>query len=334
MRPTHAPSSHAPRLAQQDAPLFAVSLNAVIVGATPEEPRILVLRTEQGRLEALPAGPLTPYHRTLEAGLRAWVGQQTDQHLGYVEQLYTFGDRARTETDAAAAPQGLAIAYLALVREARPAGSMQAGWQNWYRYFPWEDWREGRPGILEPIRQKLLAWAALAPTIVGRRSRGERIELTFGFADLGWGDERVLERYELLYEAGLVQEAWRDRGEALPDTAALVLGTPMELDHRRMLATAIARLRGKIKYRPVVFELMPPAFTLLQLQRTVEALAGVRLHKQNFRRLVEAQGLVEETGESTTETGGRPARLVRFRREVLLERPAPGVRLPRQLSAP
>jgi hypothetical protein len=44
--------------------------------------------------------------------------------------------------------------------------------------------------------------------------------------------------------------------------------------------------------------------------------------------------LVEETGESTTETGGRPARLVRFRREVLLERPAPGVRLPRHLSAP
>ncbi len=102
----------------------------------------------------------------------------------------------------------------------------------------------------------------------------------------------------------------------------------MTADHRRMLALAIARLRGKIKYRPVVFELMPPTFTLLQLQRTVEALSGVRLHKQNFRRLIEQQRLVEETGEATSETGGRPARLVRFRREVLLERPAPGVRLP------
>ena len=101
----------------------------------------------------------------------------------------------------------------------------------------------------------------------------------------------------------------------------------MAADHRRILATAIGRLRGKIKYRPVVFELMPPAFTFLQLQRTVEALAGVRLHKQNFRRLVEQQGLVEETGEISAETGGRPARLVRFRREVLLERPAPGLRL-------
>ena len=95
-----------------------------------------------------------------------------------------------------------------------------------------------------------------------------------------------------------------------------------------------SRIRGKIKYRPVVFELMPPSFTLLQLQRTVEALSGVRLHKQNFRRLVEQQGLVEETGGISAETGGRPARLVRFRREVLLERPAPGLRLraPRRAS--
>lgn len=72
----------------------------------------------------------------------------------------------------------------------------------------------------------------------------------------------------------------------------------------------------------------PPSFTFLQLQRTVEALAGVRLHKPNFRRLVEQQGVVEETGDVATETGGRPARRLRFRREVLLERPAPGVKLP------
>ncbi len=106
-----------------------------------------------------------------------------------------------------------------------------------------------------------------------------------------------------------------------------VTGQPMALDHRRVLATAIGRLRGKIKYRPVVFELMPPAFTLLQLQRTVEALSGTRLHKQNFRRLVAQQGLVEETEDVTSGNAGRPGRLVRFRREVLLERPAPGVRL-------
>jgi hypothetical protein len=101
----------------------------------------------------------------------------------------------------------------------------------------------------------------------------------------------------------------------------------MLYDHRRILATAIARLRGKLKYRPVVFELMAPTFTLLELQRAVEALAGLRLHKQNFRRLVAEQGLVEGTGKFAASARGRPAELFRFRREVLRERQAPGVRL-------
>ena len=104
-------------------------------------------------------------------------------------------------------------------------------------------------------------------------------------------------------------------------------------DHRRILATGIARLRAKIKYRPVVFELMPPTFTLLQLQQTVEALAGRLLHKQNFRRLIDQQDLVEETGEVATETGGRPAKLFRFRREVLVERSVVGSKLPLVRSA-
>jgi hypothetical protein len=73
---------------------------------------------------------------------------------------------------------------------------------------------------------------------------------------------------------------------------------------------------------------MPEAFTLLQLQRTVEALGGRLLHKQNFRRLIDQQDLVEETGEVTTETGGRPAKLFRFRREVLAERQVAGTKLP------
>jgi hypothetical protein len=111
-----------------------------------------------------------------------------------------------------------------------------------------------------------------------------------------------------------------------------VPGAAMMYDHRRILSTGVARLRTKIKYRPVVFELMPERFTLLALQRTVEALAGQRLHKQNFRRLIDQQGLVEDTGSVATQTGGRPAKLVRFRREVLLERAVAGTKLP--LSRP
>ena len=102
----------------------------------------------------------------------------------------------------------------------------------------------------------------------------------------------VLQRYELLFEAGLVPEAAQRSGAAF---GAPLPGDSMQHDHRRILATAMARLRAKIRYRPVVFELMPPAFTLLQLQQAFEAVAGRRLHKQNFRRFIEQQSLVEET---------------------------------------
>jgi hypothetical protein len=118
------------------------------------------------------------------------------------------------------------------------------------------------------------------------------------------------------------------RGASEPHGAPVNFGQPLARDHRRVLATAISRLRGKLTYRPVVFELMSDSFTLLQLQRTVETLAGIRLHKQNFRRLVERGGLVEPTGGRETRTGGRPAEHYRFRRKVLSERPAPGVGLP------
>jgi hypothetical protein len=301
---------------------LSIRLSAAIVTATIEEPRVLILRIGPDPMEALPSGPLEVEHRTLEVGLRAWVERQTSQRLGYVEQLYTFGDRDRVE--GARAGRALTVAYLALVREARPAGAAEALWQNWYRYFPWEDWRAGRPSALPPLEARLSLWVGQTPSDPERRMREERLGLAFARS---WNEELVLERYELLYEAGLIEESWRDLGRPAPSDDGLVFGVPMAADHRRILATAIGRLRGKIKYRPVVFELMPPAFTLLQLQCTVEALSGVRLHKQNFRRLVEHQGLVEETGGITGETGGRPARLVRFRREVLLERPAPGLRL-------
>jgi hypothetical protein len=107
----------------------------------------------------------------------------------------------------------------------------------------------------------------------------------------------------------------------------------MRFDHRRILATAISRLRAKLKYRPVVFELMADAFTLTELQHTVEAISGRHLHKQNFRRLVESAALVEPTGKSAQPGRGRPAALFRFRRDILKERPAPGVRFRGRLSA-
>jgi len=289
-------------------PGVTADLIAVIVAVTDDQPRVLTLLGN-----ALPAGPFISEHRSLQAGVRSWVEQQTHHPLGYVEQLYTFADRGR-----AAAEPGrhfISVSYLGLTREAaRPDA---AGWRGWYDYFPWED-RRGHASVDGTILAQLVTWKQAA---AGEEFQDRERRIAVNFGGPAWNDELVLQRYELLHEAGLVAEAATGAEAILP-------GFSMVNDHRRILATGIARLRAKIKYRPVVFELMPDAFTLLQLQRTMEALAGQLLHKPNFRRLIEQQALVEETGEMTAGTGGRPAKLFRFRRDVLLERSVAGTKLP------
>lgn len=305
--------------------VVSIGLSAAIVSVADETPSVLVVH-HSGSEDALPFGPFDPLnHRTLDSGLRKWVGEQTYLELGYAEQLYTFGDRGRHLPTPDEGARVVSVGYLALTRQARDLKAPDTRWSDWYRYFPWEDWREAKPPIIDqiiiPSLKQFVKNAANAGVAEARRNR---LRLCFGTDGLVWDEEKVLERYELLYEAGLVQESARDGRKA--DTRG-ALGVSMMFDHRRILATAIARLRGKMKYRPVVFELMAPTFTLLKLQRTVEAISGIRLHKQNFRRLMEDQGLVEGTGKFATQARGRPAELFRFRREVLRERPAPGVRL-------
>jgi hypothetical protein len=312
-----------------------VGLTAAIVAVEAEEPRILVAADRKSDTRAgLPFGPFDPVaHRTFEIGLRAWVAAQTAITVGYVEQLYTFGDRGRHARAGDTGAHMISVGYLALTRMSDNAAALRtagASFEPWYRFFPWEDWRAGRPEILdETILPMLEQWARggrgepVRP--LGRR---ERLRHCFGAGGSPWDEEKVLDRYELLYEAGLIEEARRDRRAANAARSRIApLGQPMRFDHRRILATAIARLRAKLKYRPVVFELMPGEFTLTELQRTVEAISGRHLHKQNFRRLVETAAVVEPTGDTSTATGGRPAALFRFRREVVQERPAPGLRL-------
>lgn len=284
---------------------LSLSLDAVIVAVTDGRPRILTATHAVTGLAALPSGLLDADNdATLELGLRRWISTQTGLAVGYVEQLYTFGDRERQRT-----PDGtrhLSVAYLGLVKEAQPAPG--AAWIDAYDLLPWEDRRSGMPA---PVGGTLLpALARWAGRDVARR---HRLRANFG-APRAWDPIRVLERYELLYEVGLVPEYARDHGLS----ARPVHGSGLELayDHRRIVATALGRLRGKLKYRPVVFELLPETFTLLALQRTVEALTGMQLHKQNFRRLVENGRFLEPTRAVERPARGRPAKLFRFRKEV------------------
>jgi len=309
-----------------------IGLTAAIVAIEDNEPLILTASGGEGdKLAGLPFGPFDAVsHRTFEIGLRAWVEEQAGLRLGYVEQLYTFGDRGRHTQ--AGDTHVASIGYLALTRPAdNTTRAPGATFEPWYRFFPWEDWREAKPAIIErDIFPELSQWAEQgeAPETTRALGRKDRVRLYFGTEGAHWDEERVLDRYELLYEAGLVEEARRDgRPAALARKSTPVLGASMRFDHRRILATAMGRLRAKLKYRPVVFELLPGEFTLTELQRTVEAISGRHLHKQNFRRLVESGALVEPTGVMSTQTGGRPAAQFRFRREVLQERPAPGLRV-------
>lgn len=308
-----------------------IGLSVVIVAYDGEKPRVLTTMRE-GNLAALPFGAFDPdKHRTFELALRGWVKEQTGFQLGYVEQLYTFGDRDRENPDATLfkAPRDariVSVGYLALTQEAeRLPETFEARWRGWYRHFPWEDHRAGRPAIIDrELAPHLSTWSA------GNADRKSRADLAFGLNGKTWNDQAVLERYELLYEAGLVEECARDRG--LP-TPGFRLGEPMASDHRRILATAMSRLRSKLRYRPVIYELMPGEFTLTALQRTIEAVLGQTIHTQNFRRALDRTGTVEGTGKMNR-TGGRPAELYRYRRESAKHGGAPGLRVPLQRNEP
>ncbi len=307
-----------------------IGLSAVIIALRGREAVVLTTHAPDGA-PALPFGPFDPERdRTFELALRAFVADQTGFPLGFVEQLYTFGDLGRDAPRATPGPdqaRDISVGYLALTADAPDdpsfgASGRDAAWTPIFHVFPWEDRRRGPPAVMERLAPGLTAWAG------DDAARKGRVDALFALSPgVRWNEERVLDRYELLYEAGLVEEAARDNGSPAPASPG---DLPMASDHRRILATGVARLRSKLKYRPVLFDLTPPTFTLSALQAAVEAVAGLSLHKQNFRRGVERTGLVQPTGVFTSDTGGRPAELFRHVRPEPGDGGAFGLSLPGQ----
>ena len=86
----------------------------------------------------------------------------------------------------------------------------------------------------------------------------------------------------------------------------------LAFDHAAVLDAATRRLRGKVRYEPIGFELLPPKFTLSQLQRLYETVLDRPLDKRNFRKKILSMGVLVETNEIEQDVAHRAARLYRF----------------------
>lgn len=342
-------------------PLYAVTGDAVALardahagGATLRALVVVRGREPFRGLDAWPGGFLDweTDPTTREAALRELMEETAVAEPRYLEPLGSYTQNGRDPRQFAGHPDprtgewvstGARVAtnaYLMLMSApaavtADPDETAGARWSDLYRYLPWEDLRgdAGRAAarrVLEAVER----WAATQP---GDGVR-ERIDAAFGQGLREWNEERVAERWRLLFDARLVPEARRDRwgrsdGEGF--------GREMAFDHRRILADALARVRGKIKYIPNALRaLAGDEFTLDELQAACEAVAGRRLHRANFRRAVaqtrgdrqaRAPRIVAGTGKRRPRAPGEPGvapEVFAFLPGILRARLDPSLRLP------
>jgi hypothetical protein len=141
---------------------IVIGLSAVVVAVRDGQPVVLTVRpsAEPGLPAGLPFGPFDPVgDRTFELALRAFVTAQTRFDLGYVEQLYTFGDKGRDAPLAdlglpqgAGAPRVISVGYLGLTPQAVDTHAPDSAWADCRRFFPYEDWRDGSTRPASPRR--------------------------------------------------------------------------------------------------------------------------------------------------------------------------------------
>lgn len=125
------------------------------------------------------------------------------------------------------------------------------------------------------------------------------------------------ERFEGLQErsgkVARVDVPWEgEEGGAITLVDADGKRLPLAFDHEDIIALAIKRLRGKLDYSPVAFQLLPKAFTLFELQKIHQGIRGRKMNKDSFRRRILSTGSIEPTGEIQEGVGHRPAALYRF----------------------
>ncbi|HEX2202590.1 MAG TPA: NUDIX domain-containing protein [Longimicrobium sp.] len=349
----------------KEYPRHAVTGDAVALaldegGAAPGLDALVVTRAKDpfAGLDAWPGGFLDwveddDTHQAAVRELREETGMAPPE---YVEPLGSYSRNGRDPRQFAGyrtkggewVARGTRVtsnAYLMLMRKdagRAPAAADDASGARWasvYAYLPWEDLRAaaGRDAARAAL-DALRAWADASEDAGDRR---ERIDYAWGFGLKEWNEERVPERWALLVEAALVPEGRRDRwGRSGGGDDRH--GREMAFDHRQVLADALGRLRGKIKYLPAALvALAGDELTLDELQAACEAIAGRPLHRANFRRTVAPPAgegrqprtprIVAGTGRRKRRGAGEPGvapELFRFRPDAVRARLDTSLRLP------
>jgi hypothetical protein len=294
---------------------FAVELTSCLLSVDGDEPVVLLDETSpmKARFPSVAFDPEA--HDCLNVGVRAWLTESTGLDVDRLEQVHTARRHGPADVIGEAG-SALSIGFLGLVPPQQRSAVGRGVWRNCLEYMPWEDRRRrggltGHERVGQALLQKVQSSTLLGDHALERQSR--RIRTAFGLDGAAWDEAQTLERFELIYANDPHDGASGIEG-LFPAPVAMVR------DHLQILAAAMGRLQSRLRVRPIAVDLVPPVFTLLDLQRSAEAILGPSLHKQNFRRYVEGAGVIEATGTMRQQTGGRPAQLFRFRREGAPER--------------
>lgn len=229
---------------------------------------------------ALPGGFVEMEESVDEAAVRE-LKEETGLSDIYMEQLYTFGDVGRDPR-----MRVISVAYMALVpkERLRPVAGDDAAKVRWFSVHLDQDDR---------------LWL--------------EAEETEGLADYG---KVSRPEYESGRQPGKCREdRWESPDEESPGNVQMRLSeSDIAFDHEKVIKTALQRLKNKVEYTDIAFELAGEKFTLTQLQMIYEGILGRKLHKPNFRRSISSQ--VEKTPEMETKSSNRPSSYYRKKSTV------------------
>ncbi|NOU98858.1 NUDIX hydrolase [Paenibacillus planticolens] len=222
---------------------------------------------------ALPGGFVTNDESVDEAALRE-LKSETNIDEVYMEQLYTWGDVRRDPRT-----RVVSCSYMALVdsKSLEVKAGDDADEARWFNV---------RYSVVEEKKTMLEKDFVFEKTVKITLSNDK---------DILEGVIRVIEKYA---------------GKAVKVAREVLVSDGIAFDHAEMIQYAVERLRNKVEYTDIAFNLMPELFTLSELQQVYEVTLGKELLSAAFRRKI--ANMVEETNQFTKDAGHRPAKLFRF----------------------